>query len=175
MNRGPPGGGPKEQQHHQRQASSPMLSEEEGAYSNQRMTYICSSLIGTTVSVETDDGVIYEGVFRTFSPDLDITLEQVHTVNPDDPGRIDPDSVKLTGVFSMKRIIRCWAVDVDLNAAKIDQSKISGLLEGKLLVRLGSARFSQTCFPHRKSLIYKKDYADPSRSNVISALDTYNS
>ena len=86
------------------------------------MFYVCSSLIGTTVSVETDDGIVYEGVFRTFSPDLDITLEQVHTVDPEDPSRINPKSVKSTGVFSMKRIIRCMAIDVDLNAAKMDQS-----------------------------------------------------
>ncbi len=124
--RGNPGGpgssnnNNKEQQ--QRLVSSPSL-DEEGAYSNKRMTYICTSLIGNTVSVETDDGIVYEGVFRTFSPDLDITLEQLHQVDKNDPTRINPETVKSTGVFSMKRIIRCMALDVDLNAARMDQGQ----------------------------------------------------
>ena len=57
-------------------------------------------MIGATVSVELDDGMVYEGVFRTFSPDLDITLEQAHKVDPDDPTKINPDSVKATGNHS---------------------------------------------------------------------------
>ena len=73
--------------------------DEEGVFSNHRVTYICSSLIGATVSVETDDGIVYEGVFRTFSPDLDITLEQVHQVDPEDPSKINPDTVKSTGIL----------------------------------------------------------------------------
>lgn len=71
--------------------------------------------------METDDGIVFEGVFRTFSPDLDITLEQVHQVDPEDPHRIDPATVNSTGVFNMKRIIRCVAQEVDLNAARMDQ------------------------------------------------------
>ena len=78
---------------------SPTGDGEEGVFSNHRVTYICSSLIGATVSVETDDGIVYEGVFRTFSPDLDITLEQVHQVDPEDPSKINPDTVKSTGML----------------------------------------------------------------------------
>jgi small nuclear ribonucleoprotein (snRNP)-like protein len=83
--RGPERVGNKDQQQ-QRLVSSPSsLSHEEGAYSNQRLTYICTSLIGSNISVETEEGDIHEGVFRCFSPNLDITLDQVHTVDPDDP------------------------------------------------------------------------------------------
>ena len=62
--------------------------------------------------------IVYEGVFRTFSTDLDIVLDQCHQVDPEDPTKIDPATVKVTGVFNMKRIIRCSAFDVDLNHAK---------------------------------------------------------
>ena len=90
--RGPERVGNKDQQQ-QRLVSSPSSMSEEGAYSgpaysNQRLTYICSSLIGTNISVETEEGDIHEGVFRCFSPNLDITLDQVHTVDPDDTTRI---------------------------------------------------------------------------------------
>ena len=79
------------------QRNSPSC-DEEGVFANRRVTYICTSMIGATVSVELDDGMVYEGVFRTFSPDLDITLEQAHKVDPDDPTKINPDSVKATGM-----------------------------------------------------------------------------
>lgn len=103
--------------------SSPSSVDEEGVYSSHRVTYMCTSLIGNIVTLETDDGIIYEGVFRTFSPDLDITLDQVHQVDPEDPSRINPETVNPTGVFNMKRIIRCVAVNVDLNAARMDQGQ----------------------------------------------------
>jgi small nuclear ribonucleoprotein (snRNP)-like protein len=85
--RGPERVGNKDQQQ-QRLVSSPSSMSEEGAYSNQRLTYICTSLIGSNISVETEEGDIHEGVFRCFSPNLDITLDQVHTVDPDDSTRI---------------------------------------------------------------------------------------
>ena len=85
--RGPERVGNKDQQQ-QRLVSSPSSMSEEGAYSNQRLTYICTSLIGSNISVETEEGDIHEGVFRCFSPNLDITLDQVHTVDPDDTTRI---------------------------------------------------------------------------------------
>ena len=81
--------------------------------------------------------IVYEGVFRTFSTDLDIVLDQCHQVDPEDPTKIDPTTVKITGVFNMKRIIRCSAFDVDLNHAKdgfMTDTQISGTnrLNGKI-------------------------------------------
>lgn len=112
-------------------SNKPENTEDEDAYShfNQRFTYICSSLIGATVSVELDDGSVFEGLFRTFSPDFDITLDHLHRVNPDDPTRINPETVSDLGVFSMKKIIKCVALDVDLNHAKdgfMTDAQISG-------------------------------------------------
>ena len=85
---------------------------------DQRAAYISASIIGTVVSIELDDGAIYEGVFRTFSSDFELALSQVHKVDPKDPTRIDPATVKETGTFDMNRIVRMSVPDVDLNAAK---------------------------------------------------------
>ena len=79
------------------------------------------SLIGTPVSVETVEGDIHKGVLGCFSPNLDITLDQVHTVNPDDPSRIDSTTVKSTMAIDLKHIVHCTGVDVDLKAAKMKQ------------------------------------------------------
>ena len=85
--RGPKRVGNKYQQQ-QRLVSSPSSMRKEGANSNQQLTYICTSLIGSNISVETEEGDIHKGVFRCFSPNLDITRDQVHTVDPDDTTRI---------------------------------------------------------------------------------------
>ena len=68
---------------------------------------------------------------------MDIVLDQCHQVDPEDPTKIDPATVKITGVFNMKRIIRCSAFDVDLNHAKdgfMTDTQISGTnrLNGKI-------------------------------------------
>jgi hypothetical protein len=93
-------------------------SKDDGAYTNKRVLHACSSLIGAQVSLETEDGEIFEGLFRIFSPKLEITLEQVHLVAPEDPLTINPDTVQETVVFPMEKVVRCTAIDVDLNHAK---------------------------------------------------------
>ena len=102
--RGPKRVGNKYQQQ-QRLVSSPSSMSEEGAYSNQRLTYICTSLIGSNISVETEEGDIHKGVFRCFSPNLDITLDQVHTVDPDDTTRIGKISASIFYISEMALLL----------------------------------------------------------------------
>ncbi len=40
------------------------------------------------------NGAIYEGIFRTFSSQLELTIELVHLVDKDDPDKISEDAVK---------------------------------------------------------------------------------
>jgi hypothetical protein len=62
------------------------------------------------------DGDVYEGIFRVFSPHLELTVDVAHFVDPADPGKMSEDSVK-TMVFHMKDVVRCSAVDTDLDYA----------------------------------------------------------
>ena len=127
--RGPERVGNKDQQQ-QRLVSSPSSMSEEGAYSgpaysNQRLTYICSSLIGTNISVETEEGDIHDGIFRCFSPNLDITLDQVHTVDPDDPTRIGKisDSVFYISEMALLSMSKLF-VNKDLNIKMLYITKL---------------------------------------------------
>uniref|UniRef100_A0A6B0VHH0 Putative translation initiation factor if-2 n=2 Tax=Ixodes ricinus TaxID=34613 RepID=A0A6B0VHH0_IXORI len=52
----------------------------EGIYSNARFVQIAASLVGHVVQVQVRDGEIFEGVFRTLSPELEIVLEMAHPV-----------------------------------------------------------------------------------------------
>ncbi len=85
-------------------AGSVNSENDEGAYGNKRLLHACTSLIGTTVLVDTDDGHQYEGVFRVFSSKLEISLDQAHEVDPKDPSRINPEKVEKTMVFPMSAI-----------------------------------------------------------------------
>ena len=62
------------------------------------------------------DGEKFEGVFTTWSPELDIVLEQCHRVDPEKPsGHIEADSVKSKMVFKANTVVRCYVTDVDLD------------------------------------------------------------
>ena len=66
--------------------------------------------------IETVDGNVYEGIFRTFSPLLELLVDQAHLVDAQDPGKICEEDVKAM-VFNMKDVIRCSAIDTDLDYA----------------------------------------------------------
>ncbi len=80
------------------------------------------------MQVETVDGKTFEGIFSAWSPDLELVLEQAHPVsetnnNNNNGGSavngfsIDPASVVEKLVIAAQNIVRCHAVDVDLDFA----------------------------------------------------------
>lgn len=54
----------------------------EGIYNNARFVHVAASLVGHVVQVQVRDGELFEGVFRTVSPELEIVLETAHPVEP---------------------------------------------------------------------------------------------
>ena len=74
----------------------------------------------------TTDNTQFEGLFRVFSSKLEITLEQAHQIlDPSDPSRISPETVRETVIFPLNKVIAVTAVDVDLEyAAKQGTSKV---------------------------------------------------
>ena len=63
------------------------------------------------------DGEKFVGIFTTWSPDMDIVLEQCHRVDSDKHpggGHIDADSVRPKMVFKANTIVRYFVADVDL-------------------------------------------------------------
>ena len=68
--------------------------------------------------VLTTDNTQFEGLFRVFSSKLEITLEQAHQIlDPSDPSRISPETVRETVIFPLNKVIAVTAVDVDLEYA----------------------------------------------------------
>ncbi|KAF6022901.1 ATXN2 [Bugula neritina] len=85
-----------------------------GCYTNSRMVSCIGSLIGSNVEVIMLDGERYSGIFTSYSPDLEVVIEQAHRVQPDLPNLI-PSKEKVLDklIFEFKEIVTVNAVDAD--------------------------------------------------------------
>ncbi len=63
------------------------------------------------------DGNIFEGIFSTFSPQLEVVLELVHTVDPSEPDKINVESVTSKVIFRSQMIVMMSSKDVELDFA----------------------------------------------------------
>ena len=70
------------------------------------------------IQIQLSNGKIFEGIFSTFSPQLEVVLELVHTVDPNQPEKIDVSSVAREVVFGSQLIVTMSSKDVELDYAR---------------------------------------------------------
>lgn len=118
----------------------------EGVYNNSHFVHAVTSHVGNIVQVQTQSGALYEGVFRTFSPQFEIALEIVHCIESSngavsgsvsgttnntntlssathaggDEHNLSADSVVDVLIFKPSDIVFLKAKDVDLEYATKD-------------------------------------------------------
>lgn len=69
------------------------------------------------MQVQLISGAIFEGIFSTFSPQLEVVLELAHTIDPSQPDIIDVTSVSREVVFNPQVIVTMTSKDVELDYA----------------------------------------------------------
>lgn len=78
--------------------------------------------------IQLSNGKIFEGIFSTFSPQLEVVLELVHTVDPSQPDKIDIKTVSREVVFGSQMIVMMSSKDVELDYATKGTSLYSGFM-----------------------------------------------
>ncbi|XP_011405973.2 PREDICTED: ataxin-2-like [Amphimedon queenslandica] len=105
--------------------SAPQYSQHfEGIYRNRRMIQIMTSLIGCEIEVELlKDGLIYIGILRTISPQMDFAIELASIKPP--PGQlISKSSITQTLVVKWSEVARVTATEDSSNTSQKDIFKI---------------------------------------------------
>ena len=97
-----------------------------------RFTHAVTSLIGNTLRVETQNNIEFEGILKTFSPQLEMVLEWVHEIDVKMPDCINHETVKEKMVFPIKDIVRYYAIDVDLNFATKEEFQTNTQISNKM-------------------------------------------
>ncbi|KAK9497109.1 hypothetical protein O3M35_004486 [Rhynocoris fuscipes] len=92
----------------------------DGVYNNSYFMNSVTSLIGNTVKVHTLNGCIYEGIFRTFSPQFEIAVELAHKIDINNPLFISMDSIVDKIIFKPHDIIKLEILDTDVEFATRD-------------------------------------------------------
>ncbi|XP_067118145.1 ataxin-2-like protein isoform X3 [Centruroides vittatus] len=121
----------------------------EGIYGNARFMHTAASLVGSIVNVRVKNGNIYEGVFRTFSQEMDVVLEMARLIDNNQAasclfnGTILPlmteDLITEKLIFKLHDIVMLSAINIDLDYATKDNftdvaiSKFNGQITEKEL------------------------------------------
>ncbi|XP_048044224.1 ataxin-2 isoform X5 [Megalobrama amblycephala] len=89
-----------------------------GVYANMRMVHVLTSVVGNKCELKVKNGLIYEGVFKTYGPECEIVLDAAHrkSVEPNvGPRRED---IVESIIFKSSDVVVVHFKDVDLNYAK---------------------------------------------------------
>ncbi|XP_056601235.1 ataxin-2 isoform X3 [Triplophysa dalaica] len=135
-----------------------------GVYANMRMVHVLTSVVGTKCELKVKNGLIYEGVFKTYGPECDIVLDAAHrkSVEPNvGPRRED---VVESIIFKSSDVVVVHFKDVDLNYAKKVSSDADNLTDSAVSARVNGE--------HKEKDLQPWDGGEQHISGSLESLDT---
>ncbi|KAL3270921.1 hypothetical protein HHI36_021427 [Cryptolaemus montrouzieri] len=106
----------------------------EGVYSNPHFMHTATAQVGNIVRLKTANGIVWEGVFKTFSSNFEVVLEVAARVsNPENPNSsIVPATMVDKLIFKPRDILHIVAKDVDMDYPTRDTFQTDTAISARL-------------------------------------------
>ncbi|XP_036382270.1 ataxin-2 isoform X6 [Megalops cyprinoides] len=145
--------------------SSPAIAFN-GVYANMRMVHVLTSVVGTKCELKVKNGVVYEGVFKTYGPECDLVLDAAHRKSPDSCLGPRREDIVESIIFKASDVVVVQFKDVDLNYARKVSSETDNFTDSAVSV---STRINGE---HKEKDLEPWDGGEQHASDSLEALDT---
>ncbi|XP_076853690.1 ataxin-2 isoform X3 [Brachyhypopomus gauderio] len=135
-----------------------------GVYANMKMVHILTSVVGTKCELKVKNGVIYEGVFKTYGPECDLVLDAAHRKSPEPSVGPRREDIVESIIFKSSDVVVVHFKDVDLNYAKKVSSEQDNFTDSAVSARLNGE--------HKEKDLEPWDGGDQHASGNLESLDT---
>ncbi|XP_072520538.1 ataxin-2 isoform X3 [Salminus brasiliensis] len=134
-----------------------------GVYANMRMVHVLTSVVGTKCELKVKNGMIYEGVFKTYGPECDLVLDAAHRKSPEPSMGPRREDIVESIIFKSSDIVVVHFKDVDLNYAKKVSSEQDNFTDNAVGTRLNGE--------HKEKDLEPWDGGDQHVSGSLESLD----
>ncbi|KAL2079574.1 hypothetical protein ACEWY4_025318 [Coilia grayii] len=143
---------------------APTATPFNGVYANMRMVHILTSVVGTKCELKVRNGVIYEGIFKTYGPECDLVLDAAHRRSPEPTVGPRREDIVESIIFKSSDVVVVHFKDVDLNFAKKVPSEADNFTDTAVSTRVNGE--------HKEKDLEPWDGGEQNASGSLESLDT---
>ncbi|XP_016091347.1 ataxin-2-like isoform X6 [Sinocyclocheilus grahami] len=129
-----------------------------------RMVHVLTSVVGTKCELKVKNGLIYEGVFKTYGPECDIVLDAAHRKSVEPSVGPRREDIVESIIFKSSDVVVVHFKDVDLNYAKKVSSDADNFTDSAVSARLNGE--------HKEKDLEPWDGGEQHISGSMESLDT---
>ncbi|XP_016368424.1 ataxin-2-like isoform X5 [Sinocyclocheilus rhinocerous] len=135
-----------------------------GVYANMRMVHVLTSVVGTKCELKVKNGLIYEGVFKTYGPECDIVLDAAHRKSVEPSVGPRREDIVESIIFKSSDVVVVHFKDVDLSYAKKVSSDADNFTDSAVSARVNGE--------HKEKDLEPWDGGEQHISGSMESLDT---
>ncbi|XP_062373120.1 ataxin-2 isoform X4 [Sardina pilchardus] len=143
---------------------APTATPFNGVYANTRMVHILTSVVGTKCELKVRNGIIYDGIFKTYGPECDLVLDAAHRRSPEPSVGPRREDIVESIIFKSSDVVVVHFKDVDLNFAKKVPSETDNFTDSAVSARVNGE--------HKEKDLEPWDGGEQHASDSLESLDT---
>ncbi|XP_012677642.1 ataxin-2 isoform X8 [Clupea harengus] len=143
---------------------TPAATPFNGVYANMRMVHILTSVVGTKCELKVRNGVIYEGIFKTYGPECDVVLDAAHRKSPEPSAGPRKEDIVESIIFKSSDVVVVHFKDVDLNFAKKVPTEADNFTDSAVSARVNGE--------HKEKDLEPWDGGEQHATDSLESLDT---